>query len=78
MTYFVTCDETGGRDRAHCSFRGLTLNRACVLAFDLIAEGAQNVAIGDTRGRKIGGDDLASCREGTRLVTFGLKAIEIG
>jgi hypothetical protein len=67
MSYFVTC-------RGAPSLRGLTLEGACAQACRLIAEGKSAVAIRDTRGREIRGDELSACCRGEKFLTFSLRA----
>jgi hypothetical protein len=53
----------------------LSLEEALSLARDLIAEGSQDVFIGDGNDNQIGGEDLAACCRNEKKLTSDLRAV---
>ena len=73
ISYFVT--YTSATDTRRDCLRGLTLDSARRQACRLIEEGKRAVAIWDTRGHEIRGDELAACCRGEKLLTFNLQTL---
>ena len=55
--------------------RHLSLEEALSLAGELIAEGSQDVFIGDGNDNQIGGEELAACCRGEKKLTPDLRAV---
>ena len=53
----------------------LSLEEALSLAGELIAEGSQDVFIGDGNDNQIGGEELAACCRGEKKLTLDLRAV---
>ena len=53
----------------------LSLEEALSLAGHLIAEGSQDVFIGDGNDNQIGGEELAACCRGEKKLTPDLRAV---
>jgi hypothetical protein len=53
----------------------LSLEEALSLACELIAEGSQDVFIGDGNGNQIGGEELAACCRNEKKLWSDLRAV---
>ncbi|HEX4159201.1 MAG TPA: hypothetical protein VHY79_12050 [Rhizomicrobium sp.] len=75
--YTVTFEVIGQESRAAAldvPDREFTLEAALAHACRLMAEGKNNVTIGDADGHSISGGDLAACCKGDKRLTAKLRA----
>jgi hypothetical protein len=75
MKYFVSYAMAGVPKGPVAIDDYLSLEEALSLAGQLIAEGSQDVFIGDDKGNQIGGDELAACYHNEKKITSDLRAV---
>jgi hypothetical protein len=75
MKYFVSYAMAGVPKGPVAIDDYLSLEEALSLAGQLIAEGSQDVFIGDGNGNQIGGDELATCCRNEKKLTSDLRAV---
>jgi hypothetical protein len=74
-TYFVSYAMAGVPKGPIAIDDKLSLEEALSLAGEFIAQGDQDVSIGDANGNQIGGEELAACCRGERKLTPDLRAV---
>ena len=74
MKYFVSYAMAGVPKSPFAIDDYLSPEEALALAGQLIAEGSQDVFIGDDDGNQIGGEELAACCRNERKLTSDLRA----
>jgi hypothetical protein len=75
MKYFVSYAMAGVPKGPVAIDGNLSLEEALSLAGQLIAEGSQDVFIGDDNDNQIGGEELAACCRGVKKLTPDLRAV---
>jgi hypothetical protein len=75
MKYFVSYAMAGVPKGPVAIDGNLSLEEALSLAGQLIAEGSQDVFIGDGNDNQIGGEELAACCRGEKKLTLDLRAV---
>jgi hypothetical protein len=75
MKYFVSYAMAGVPKGPVAIDDYLSLEEALSLAGQLIAEGSQDVFIGDDDGNQIAGEELAACCRNEKKLTPDLRAV---
>jgi hypothetical protein len=75
MKYFVSYAMAGVPKGPVAIDDNLSLEEALRLACELIAQGDQDVFIGDGNGNQIGGAELAACCRNEKKLTPDLRAV---